>query len=109
MSKFKIPIRLKVLTTILFFLMVVVGVITATMAQLFHDDKTAYVRDLAASTTANVTSEIDTLLASYVGASHVLVNVLFAAEIDPMTKQQVIEPLFENYPGFIALATTNAQ
>lgn len=108
MSTLKIPIRLKVLATILVFLMLVVGVITAAMAELFHEDKTAYVRDLAANTTTNVTSEIDAQMAGYVGASHMIVKVLFAAGIDAQSKQMVIEPLFENYPGFIAIATSNA-
>ncbi len=44
MKKFSIPIRLKVLVTVVVILMLFVGVITSTMANLFHQDKTAYVR-----------------------------------------------------------------
>ena len=42
MKKFSFPIRLKVLLTVMAMLMLVVGVITSTMANLFHQDKTTY-------------------------------------------------------------------
>ena len=98
MNKFVFPLRLKVLITVLAFLMMVVGFITATMADLFHQDKTAYVRDLSASVTSDIKTEVDTILGGYVSATRVLSEVLFADYIEPEAKQQLVRPLFVAYP-----------
>ncbi len=105
MNKIVFPLRLKVLITVLAFLMMVVGFITATMADLFHQDKTAYVRDLSASVTSDIKTEIDTILGGYVSATRVLSEVLFANYIEPDAKQQLVRPLFVAYPEFLALVT----
>ena len=107
MNKFVFPLRLKVLITVLAFLMMVVGFITATMADLFHQDKTAYVRDLSASVTSDIKTEVDTILGGYVSATRVLSEVLFAGYIDSDAKQQLVKPLFVAYPEFLALVTIN--
>ena len=107
MNKFVFPLRLKVLITVLAFLMMVVGFITATMADLFHQDKTAYVRDLSASVTSDIKTEVDTILGGYVSATRVLSEVLFAGYIDPDAKQQLVKPLFVAYPEILALVTIN--
>ena len=107
MNKFVFPLRLKVLITVLTFLMMVVGFITATMADLFHQDKTAYVRDLTASVTSDIKNEVDTILGGYVSATRVLSEVLFADYIEPDAKQQLVRPLFVAYPEILALVTTS--
>ncbi len=107
MSKFIFPLRLKVLITVLAFLMMVVGFITATMADLFHQDKTAYVRDLSASVTSDIKTEVDTILGGYVSATRVLSEVLFADYIEPDAKQRLVRPLFVAYPEILALVTTD--
>lgn len=106
MNKFIFPLRLKVLITVLAFLMMVVGFITATMADLFHQDKTAYVRDLSASVTSDIKNEVDTILGGYVSATRVLSEVLFADYIEPEAKQRLVKPLFVAYPEILALVTT---
>jgi len=105
MSKLTFPIRLKVLITVLAFLMIVVGVITVTMADLFHEDKTTYVRDFSAAVTTDIKTEIDTILGGYVSASTVLSEVLFADYVDPNAKQRLIEPIFVAYPQIMAMVT----
>lgn len=107
MNKIVFPLRLKVLITVLAFLMMVVGFITATMADLFHQDKTAYVRDLSASVTSDIKTEVDTILGGYVSATRVLSEVMFAEYIEPDAKQQLVKPLFVAYPEILALVTTN--
>lgn len=107
MNKFIFPLRLKVLITVLAFLMMVVGFITATMADLFHQDKTAYVRDLSASVTSDIKTEVDTILGGYVSATRVLSEVLFADYIEPDAKQRLVKPLFVAYPEILALVTTD--
>ncbi len=103
MSKFSFPIRLKVLVAVLAILMLVIGVITATMANLFQQDKTAYVRDFSAAVTGNMQSEIETILGSQLSAATVLAEVLFADYIDPVAKQQLAKPMFAAYPDLLAL------
>lgn len=109
MNKLVFPLRLKVLITIVTFLMMVVGFITATMADLFHQDKTAYVRDLSASVTSDIKTEVDTILGGYVSATRVLSEVLFADYIAPDAKQQLVRPLFVAYPEILALVTTSRE
>ena len=109
MNKFVFPLRLKVLITVLAFLMMVVGFITATMADLFHQDKTAYVRDHSASVTSNIKTEVDTILGGYISATRVLSEVLFADYIEPDAKQRLVKPLFVAYPEILALVTTDLQ
>lgn len=108
MSKFSFPIRLKVLVAVLALLMLVIGVITATMANLFQQDKTAYVRDFSAAVTGNMQSEIETILGSQMSAAHVLAEVLFANYIDPVAKQQLAKPMFAAYPDLLALVAITA-
>ncbi|MCP5090826.1 MAG: HAMP domain-containing histidine kinase [Gammaproteobacteria bacterium] len=107
MSKFIFPLRLKVLITVLAFLMVVVGVITATMADLFEKDKTAYVRDFTGVVTSDAQNEIDLILSGYVSASKILGEVMFADYLDPGTKQRIVAPVFEAYPQILGIVTVN--
>jgi len=88
-------------------LMLVIGVVTATMANLFEQDKTAYVRDYSAAVTDNIQSEVETILESHLSATQVLAEVLFADYIDPVAKQQLAEPMFSAYPDLFALVTTS--
>ena len=107
MKNFSIPIRLKVLVTVVVILMLVVGVITSTMANLFHQDKTAYVRDYSFSVTEDIRVGTQTILGGYVGGSKVLAEVLFSDFLDSQTKQDLIRPVFSAYPELLALVSTN--
>ena len=107
MKNFSIPIRLKVLVTVVVILMLVVGVITATMANLFHKDKTAYVRDYSFSVTEDIRVGTQTILGGYIAGSRVLSEVLFADFLDSQTKQDLIKPVFSAYPELLALVSTN--
>ena len=48
------------------------------MANLFHQDKTAYVRDYSFSVTEDIRVGTQTILGGYVGGSRVLSEVLFS-------------------------------
>ncbi len=107
MKKFSFPIRLKVLLTVMAMLMLVVGVITSTMANLFHQDKTTYVRDYSAGITEDITTGMQTILGGYVSAARVLSEILFADYVDLASKQKLIKPLFTAYPELLALVSTS--
>ncbi len=108
MNKFSFPIRLKVLVALLVILMLVIGVITATMANLFQQDKTAYVRDFSAAVTGNMQAEVETILDSQLSSARVLAEVLFADYIDSAAKRQLAKPIFAAYPELLALVTKTA-
>ncbi len=108
MNKISFPIRLKVLVAVLVILMLVIGVITATMANLFQQDKAAYVRDFSAAVTGNMRAEVDTILDSQLSAARVLAEVLFADYIDPGAKRQLAKPMFAAYPELLGLVTKTA-
>ncbi|MBT8098837.1 MAG: HAMP domain-containing protein [Gammaproteobacteria bacterium] len=109
MNKFSFPIRLKVLITVTVMLMLVVGVITSTMANLFHKDKTAYVRDYSAGVTEDIRTGAGTILSGYISATRMLSEVLFADYIDSASKNKLTKPIFAAYPDLIAFVSTNSE
>ena len=60
-----IPIRIKIMISLLTVTTAVVSVITFTMANLFQQDKKAYINDLAAIVALNTAEESRALLAGY--------------------------------------------
>ena len=108
MNKLSFPIRLKVLVAVLVILMLVIGVLTTTMANLFQQDKTAYVRAFSATVTGNMQAEVETILESRLSAIQVLAEVLFADYIDPVAKQQLATPMFGAYRDLLAVVTVSA-
>jgi len=108
MTKFSFPIRLKVLVTLMLTLMLVVGVITVTMANLFQQDKIAYVRDFNVAVTSNMQADVETTLGSHLSAARVLAEFLFADYIDTAAKQRLAKPIFVAYPDLLALVTIGA-
>ncbi len=103
MSRFSFPLRLKVLLTVLLLIMVVMSINTSTMANLFRDDKTTYIRDLTAVMAIHVAEESDTLLRHYVSNMRAFGDVIYDPMLDPDTKQQVIQSMFRNYEDIVAI------
>ena len=64
-SRFRFPIRLKIMITFLGVITVVVSLIIITMANLFNNDKTTYIRDLASVIAIHVAEEASSLLQGY--------------------------------------------
>lgn len=52
-KQIRFPLRWKVMVAVLFVVTLVVSIITFTMAQMFHDDKTAYIHDLSSIVALN--------------------------------------------------------
>ena len=104
MPRYSIPIRVKVLLTVLLLIMLVMSLNTSTMATLFRDDKTTYIRDLTAVMAIHVAEEADALLRSYVADMRAFGDVVYDPDLDPDTKQEVIQNLFRNYADIVAIA-----
>jgi signal transduction histidine kinase len=90
---------MKVLLTVLLLIMIVMSLNTSTMATLFRKDKTTYIRDLTSVMAIHVAEEADALLRGYVAG-----DVIYDPELDPGTKQDVIQNLFRNYADIVAIA-----
>ena len=103
MPRFSFPIRVKVLLTVLALIMIVMSLNTSTMANLFRDDKTAYIRDLTVVMAMHTAEEADALLRNYVANIRAFGDVVYDTEMSPGTKQDVIQSLFRNYDDIVAI------
>ncbi len=103
MQRFSFPIRVKVLLTVLLLIMAVMSLNTSTMANLFRKDKTTYIRDLTAVMAIHVAEEADGLLRNYVANMRAFGDLIYDPNIDPETKQAVMQNLFRNYNDIVAI------
>ena len=91
MSKsIRLPIRFKILVTLLSIISVVVGVITFTMAQAFHQDKTSYIHDLTSVIALHTAEETRSLFEGYRGRMRMYLLIL---EDRRMTEEQKAEKI----------------
>ena len=104
MPRFNLPIRVKILLASILMLMLVVSLITISMARLFQNDKTAYMRDLTSVVARNVSEETNALVASYVRNLRVLMSAARDPNLDQAGREQLIASLFENYTDFLAIS-----
>ncbi len=100
-----IPIRVKILSLVLLVLILVVGLITTTMANLFHKDKTTYVRDLTAHTLEHVLEETDSILESYLVGLMLFADTVYDASITPNRKAEAVTRLFQRHADFVAVGS----
>lgn len=103
MKMISFPIRVKVLLTVILLVMLVMSLNTTTMAGLFRQDKTTYIRDLTSVMAIHVAEEADVLLRQYVANMRTFGDVIYDEALDPETKQKVIRNLFRNYQDIVAL------
>ena len=64
-NKVRHPIRKKIMTSLLFLITVVVGLITLTMAKFFHEDKRAYINDWVSISVLSMAEESRLLIEGY--------------------------------------------
>ena len=62
MKKLRFPIRFKILIGLLFVVTTIVSIITFTMANLFHSDKSAYIKDLISVVALHTGEEASSLI-----------------------------------------------
>jgi signal transduction histidine kinase len=103
MPRFNFPLRVKVLVTVLLLIMIVMSLNTSTMASLFRDDKTTYIRDMTAVMAIHIAEESGSLLRHYVSDMQAFGDVIYDTNFDPETKQDVIQNLFRNYQDIVAI------
>ena len=103
-SRFRFPIRLKIMITFLCVITVVVSLIIITMANLFNNDKTTYIRDLASVIALHVAEEAKSLLQGYHRELRVFTEVVYNKKLSSDRKRDVVTSLFRNFDDFVAVS-----
>ncbi|MBT8136321.1 MAG: HAMP domain-containing protein [Gammaproteobacteria bacterium] len=98
------PIRVKLLFAVLAIVMLVVALITASMANLFHEDKTTYIRDLTSIMAVQMSRETNVMVQSYTENLSIFANTLFDTELGASQKQNLIQSLFGSFSEFVAVS-----
>lgn len=98
-KKLKFPLRFKILFSQLLVVSVVLSLITFTMANLFHVDKTAYIHDLTSTMVLHAAEETDSLLVGYRERLKFFSRIISEDGMD--RRQQVLKGLFEEFGEFV--------
>ncbi|HEY4484870.1 MAG TPA: ATP-binding protein [Nitrospiria bacterium] len=103
-----IPIRIKILVSLMIVVTSVVGLITYTMVTLFQKDKTVYIVDLTSFVAQNAASETETLLRTYEDQLRSFGKALLNEDLTVDQKTAFVKSLFEDYSDFIAITLKDA-
>lgn len=106
LKRFHIPIRFKILITLLFVVTCVVGIITFMMARMFHTDKTAYIHDLTSVVAGQTAAEANTVLKGYVQRLNVFARVIFDQDMASDQKSSMVKKLFEDSADLISVTVS---
>ncbi len=99
----RIPLRFKILLSLLVVITIVVSVITFTMANLFHSDKRTYIRDLTSLVAVHAAEEVNSIVQGYNERLQVFGRVMYDPFLPQQEKAKLLEGLFEDFPEFIAV------
>ena len=102
-KQLRFPIRFKILISLLLVITAVVSIITFTMANLFHTDKSAYVHDLTSEMAVHTAAETRALLVGYRERLQVFTRFLFDRDLLQDQKSKLLKQLFEDFHEFVAI------
>ncbi|NTW60150.1 MAG: HAMP domain-containing protein [Nitrospirae bacterium] len=102
-KKLRFPIRFKILISLLFVVTGVVSTITYTMANLFHADKSTYIRDLTSVTAMQAAQETRALLIGYSEKLRVFARLMHDAQLEKAQKTKMITRMLEDFPDFVTV------
>jgi two-component system NtrC family sensor kinase len=102
------PLRYKILLVLLLVVSSVVGAITYTMANLFYDDKRAYIHDLTSIVVVHTAQEMRALLIGYRERLQIFARLAYDNELPQEKKKAVIKDLFGDFKGFVAITLHDA-
>jgi signal transduction histidine kinase len=102
-NRTRFPIRLKILISLLFVVTAVVSVITFTMATLFHEDKTAYIKGLISLVSRSAAEETQSLLVGYGERLEVYARIMRDPALDSKSKSRLLGGLFNDFPELVAV------
>ncbi len=98
-----VPLRWRILVALLFVVTSVVGVITVTMAGMFHRDKKAYVSDMVSVIAVHAAEEAQAVLAGYRDRLLAFAEVVDDPRLAPARKSELMRNLFSGMDGFVGL------
>ncbi|HEU4402058.1 MAG TPA: ATP-binding protein [Candidatus Polarisedimenticolia bacterium] len=98
-----VPIRIKILISVLFVVTAVVSVITYTMANMFHEDKRTYINDLASVVTLNTAQECRALLVGYRERLQAYARIIGREELPQVERAALLKGFFEDFPALVAV------
>ena len=102
-NRTRFPIRLKILLSLLFVVTAVVSVITFTMATLFHEDKTAYIKGLISLVSRSAAEETQSQLVGYGERLEVYARIMRNTSMDAKSKSELLSGLFDDFPELVAV------
>lgn len=97
------PIRLRILATLLLVTTVALSLITAVMGNLFHKDKTAYIKDLTTVIATRAADESAAAVDSYYKTLRVFAELVADRQLTSEETSAVIDRLFYNYGEFMLI------
>ncbi len=103
LKNFRFPIRFKILLTLLVVITLVVSMITFIMANLFHADKTAYIKDLTATTASNQAEKTRALLDGYHDELEIFTRLMLERSIPASTRNRLLQKTFVDFEEFVAV------
>ena len=98
-----IPLRFKILLSLLLGITVVVSVITFTMANLFHADKTTYIKNLISTNAIHIATETRSLIRSYVDRTRTFGRVAYDTRMTQDEKSAMLDDLFRDFTEIAAI------
>jgi len=107
--KILFPIRLKILVTLLILVTTSIGTITFTMANLFHIDKSAYIRDLTSLIAIHTAQETNATLTSYKQTLYAFARLMYDEKLSQQQKSSLLSAMFEDFPDFVSVTLTEKQ
>ncbi len=99
----RFPIRFKLMSMLLLVITLVVGVITYTMASLFHTDKTTYIYDMTSLVAQHVAEEAYFLNAGYEDRLRLFSRIMLDPGLPQKEKSLLLQKLFEDISEFVAV------
>ena len=104
-KRLKFPLRFKILVAQLLVVSVVLSLITFTMANLFHVDKTAYIHDLTSTVVQHTAEEANTLLLGYRDRLRLFARVMAGGGLSG--REEVLRGLFEEFGDFVMVTRSS--
>lgn len=99
--RIRIPIRFKILLLLLLAVGSVLGLITYSMARLFHQDKTAYIHDLTSVIAVHTAEEARSQLVGYQERLQVFARLMADRTLPAGHKEEMLKRLFEDFREFV--------
>jgi signal transduction histidine kinase len=101
--KFFIPLRFKILFSLLLGITIVVSVITFTMAKVFHTDKTTYIKEVISTNAIHTASETHSLVLNYIERSKTFARVAYDAQIQQDEKSRMLDDISRDFSEMVAI------